>query len=162
MKKILLLFVLFSCMACFGMEIPELINNQKDIASFENVNWGPYIKSLEDKIRQNIDLQNIEETDRVVARFAILKDGTLADVKIIEKSQKSFLNKAVKKAIRKVSPYDELPSSYVGDFLPVKYTFDYNTINSKGHAIEFSTKEFHNLQNSILQPVSPSFNILQF
>jgi TonB family protein len=65
---------------------------------------------------------------RVVIRFQIQKDGTLAaQTPFIETSSgKKLLDDAAIKSIRDSAPFDKLPDSFSGPYIELRLTFLYN------------------------------------
>lgn len=134
MKKTLLMFVILSC-ASFVANAQDVVIGSNEIVLQEQknngekmINWGPYVKKLEDNIKHNWNPPKDTNYKEVVVRFVILKDGTLFGTKIIKSSGTLLVDNAAIEAIQKTSPYQPLPEQFERESLPIEYTFSTNAL----------------------------------
>jgi len=132
MKKILILFVLLSCMVAYGKEYTIIdtrnSNSNKDLF-VNSVNWGPYMHNVEQKIKNNWKPPINNKAIGTVVKFTIAKDGKLIDSKIIQSSDVASYDKAALDAIQKTS-YEPLPKEFDGESIPIEFAFDYHLYNT--------------------------------
>jgi len=130
MKKILLIFAILSCIVINVQEVAngsdEMVPQEQKINDKKMINWGPYMKKLEDSIKHNWNPPRDTNFKEVVVRFAILRDGTLSSTKIIKSSGILLVDNAAIEAIQKTSPYQPLPEQFERESLPIEFTFNYN------------------------------------
>ena len=128
-----MLFMLLSCMCVYGEEI--IIENTKQVTSKEeriakkNI-WGPYMRELEVSIKNNWAPPKGNATKRVIVSFTISKDGNLLDKKLVKSSGTPLADRAAMNAIQQTAPFKPLPSEFLGQSVPIEFTFDYNVLNS--------------------------------
>ena len=133
MKKILLLFVLLSCMSVYGENLmviddKEIDNTKQEVTNVNNIsaNWEIYLQKLEQKIKSNWNPPKIYASRRVITILKIAKDGSLIDAKVSISSGDLEADKIAIETIRKNAPYEPLPKEFKGDFAPIEFTFVYN------------------------------------
>lgn len=94
--------------------------------NIKSVNFTPYMKDLQKKIKYNWQPPHMSESKRVVTRFNIQKDGTLAEPKIYHSSGDQICDERAIAAITKSAPFTHLPDDFKGKSITVQFTFDYN------------------------------------
>lgn len=150
MKKIVLSLILIFILVCFSS--PTVVNaagiNNSDQKNHENtpikskntnnsdkekvnseindIDFGPYIKMVQRKIRENWDPPNGKENCRAVARFKINKDGTINGIKILKSSGNESYDNASIMAISKSSPAGALPINFKRNYIEIEFHFDYH------------------------------------
>ena len=129
MKKIIILLIInllltFNVKAEFENNPAELlkINNQQT----NKINWQVYIDHVNKKIEANWNPPEITNTDEIVVKFNIGKEGNLINSKTVKSSGSIEADRAAISAIEKSSPFEPLPVNYKGDSLQVEYKFRYN------------------------------------
>ena len=127
MKKILMLFVLLSCISVYGEEITYIYDNVSQEVINTNkgtIKWEPYMQELEKTIKKNWWPLKDYSLRRTVVRFVVAKDGNLYDLKILKSSRIKQIDEAALNAVRKSAPFKPLPKEYNGNAIPIEYTFD--------------------------------------
>lgn len=128
MKKIVLSLILIFILVCFFsptiVRATEINNSNKEKINLEDL--GPYVKTVERKIRENWDPPNGKQNVRAVARFKINKDGTINGIKILKPSGNESYDNAAILAISKSSPFRALPINYKRDSMIIDFNFDYH------------------------------------
>lgn len=99
---------------------------QENQINTKEPDFGPYMRELQTKIKQNWDPPKGTESKRVVVLFKIAKDGRLISHLIYKSSGSQAIDKAALHAIELTAPFTPLPPEYNGDSVDVKFTFDYN------------------------------------
>jgi len=94
------------------------------------VDFDPYLKRLLHVVRENwvngIPESAVMKRGRVIIEFAILKDGTVAGMKIVEPSGDIPLDRAAYAGIKGSFPFQPLPSDFGGPYLALRFAFYYN------------------------------------
>ena len=90
-------------------------------AQTKTYNWGYYMRSLQRKVRPNLVLNNVSDTQKVKLSFNINKRGEVSDLKITKSSGNQKLDAAALAAIEKSSPFAPLPSWYKGEGICVNF-----------------------------------------
>lgn len=146
MKKIFLL-----CLAIFTLTIsayaeeaevktplyPEGFSEQKstpDVTKMEEmkgVDWGPYMRELERRIKRNWNPPKGKESKIVIAMFKVNRDGRLISIKITKSSGLADYDLAAKKAIEISAPFKKFPKECNRYYVDIEFTFDYNVIDAK-------------------------------
>ena len=156
MKKILIFFVLFSCMIAFGEEITigkyEKVQEESKINSTSSINWTPYMQELEQTIKNNWHIApNYNANLCAIARFIIKKDGSVDNIEIYKSSGNPLFDRSAVNAIKEVSAFKPLPKEYKGDLIPIEYTFEskvnISTVNYSSYNNELSSKNAKLLSN---------------
>ena len=132
MKKILMLFVLLSCMVVYGEEI--IIENTipqaytKEEKNTQNNISPPYMKGLEQRIKRNWYPPKNFKTGlmRTKVSFVIAKNGNLLNSEVVFSSGNKEYDKAALDAIKKTFPYAPLPKEYKDSSAQIEFTFDMN------------------------------------
>lgn len=134
MKKILILFVLFSCMSVYGEEVinnryEKVIQEQKT-SNVASIDWGPYMREMEQNIKSNwkYNKDNISYSKNTVVKFIINRNGEWSNLKILKSSGSKEVDKAALEAVQQTH-FKPLPKEFNGETVPIVFTFDINVIN---------------------------------
>jgi TonB family protein len=100
-------------------------NAAPSVAASPDVNFGPYMSSLQRKIKLAWRPPRGTESNRIVVHFSILKNGTLVDLVLVNKSVNQDANLAALDAVSNAAPFEPLPES-AGPSVDIEFTFDYN------------------------------------
>jgi TonB family protein len=100
------------------------------LSDTNGVDFGPYVRSVRGSVKKNWYLlipkkQRHEEGD-VTIRFAIMKDGHVADMQMSQSSGHTALDQAAWNGITISSPFSPLPTDFHGPFLSLRFHFYYN------------------------------------
>jgi TonB family protein len=97
------------------------------------VDFGPYLKQVKDKVRQNwynlipeSARPPIMRKGKVSIEFAITKDGRVAGMQIVSTSGDVALDRAAYGGITSNNPFPPLPAEFMGQYLGLRFTFYYN------------------------------------
>jgi TonB family protein len=93
--------------------------------------FGPYLSETTNLVRANWFYRIPEsarqgQKGRVVVTFTILRDGSIRDLRLLERSGNDALQQAPITAIRDSAPFSTLPAGFSGDSIVVQLTFLYN------------------------------------
>ena len=101
----------------------------------DNVDFGPYMRELQRRIKQNWHPPKGQESRRVVLLFKIAKDGSLLSCKVDKTSGIPNVDQAAIDAVKLTSPFKSLPANYKGSSVDIQFSFDYNVFNSNNQKI---------------------------
>ena len=94
------------------------------------VDFGPYLKRVVYQIREHwynlIPESARTKQGEVIIEFAILKDGRIAGLRIQKSSGNDALDRPVYGAITKADPLPALPPVFSGQYLRLRFRFQYN------------------------------------
>jgi TonB family protein len=94
------------------------------------VDFDPYLKRLLHVVRENwinqIPESAVMKRGKVTLEFAILKDGTIAGLKIVDPSGDVPLDRAAYAGILSSFPFQPLPSDFPGPYFALRFSFYYN------------------------------------
>lgn len=100
------------------------------IDAIKSPNWGPYMRDLERRIKQNWNPPKGDASKRVVVLFRIGRDGRLLSIKIGRSSGSVSNDDAAKAAIELTAPFKPLPPEFKGNSIDIEFTFDYNVLGA--------------------------------
>lgn len=106
-----------------GASQPSADSGNKD------VDFGPYMATIQVKIKRNWHPPKGNESKRVVVQFKVYKDGTMKNLKIVRSSGLATADQRALDAVR-TSTFPKLPEGAPSD-VDIEFTFDYNVFN--GH-----------------------------
>jgi TonB family protein len=97
------------------------------------VDFGPYMKGLKDTVQQHWYSLMPESakppqmrSGKTVVKFTVMRDGSVANLKIEQSSGDEELDRAAYGALAYSSPLAHLPASFAGDSLRIRANFFYN------------------------------------
>lgn len=93
------------------------------------VDFGPYMKELQRRIKMNWDPPQGYESKRVVLLFKIAKNGGLLSCSVYKSSGLQEADVAAINAVKLATPFDPLPAGFNGSSIDIQFTFDYNVYN---------------------------------
>ncbi len=100
------------------------------IDAIKSPNWGPYMRDLERRIKQNWNPPKGDASKRVVVLFRIGRDGRLLSIRIGRSSGSVSNDDAAKAAIELTAPFKPLPPEFKGNSIDIEFTFDYNVLGA--------------------------------
>ncbi len=68
---------------------------------------------------------SVQFAPRAVVSFQILRDGTIANIQILQKSWNSSVDNSAVRAILSSSPVNKLPNDYSGSVVNVEFWFEF-------------------------------------
>lgn len=92
----------------------------------DNIDLSEYMKGLQRKIRFHWDSPIDYRSKKIVVLFKILKDGSIIEPRLYQKSNVEAADKAALKAVSSVKKYKPLPSGLKVKSIDVQFTFDYS------------------------------------
>lgn len=91
--------------------------------------YGWYVQAVRNRISSNWLMAtispNITSARRVYVEFEILRDGTIADVKLTQSSGVPEVDRSALRAVYASNPLNPLPSDYSGRSVTVDFYFDF-------------------------------------
>ena len=94
------------------------------------MDFGPYLKRVLEDVRQNWYrlIPNCAESlkGNLVIEFAIVRDGKVADMRLVARSEADVLNRAAWGGITASNPFPPLPSEFSGPYIALRFGFSYN------------------------------------
>ena len=106
------------------------MGNLEVLSDTMGVDFGPYLQRVLHDVRQNwyneIPESAAWKKGKLTIEFAIMKDGSVAGMKLVATSGDSPLDRAAWAGIKGSNPFPPLPSEFGGQFLALRFTFFYN------------------------------------
>jgi TonB family protein len=97
------------------------------------VDFGPYLQRVLQNVKRNwyllipeVARPPLMKKGKVSIEFAIMKDGSVAGMKIIYPSGDLSLDRAAWGGIIGSNPFPPLPTEFRGDYLALRFHFFYN------------------------------------
>jgi periplasmic protein TonB len=89
-----------------------------------------YVEAVQRRISSNWLQSSVDPSvayaPRVVVTFTILRDGTVTNVQITQRSNNYSVDNSAVRAVNASSPLDRLPGAYSGSSVNVEFYFDYH------------------------------------
>lgn len=109
----------------FSTEAPIILSDTR------GVDFGPYLARVVMVVRRNwyavIPVTaRLGQKGRVAIVFAILKDGSVPELRLVASSGSEPLDRAAIAAIRASNPFPPLPEAFTGENLVLQFIFLYN------------------------------------
>lgn len=100
------------------------------LTNTQGVDFGPYSQSLISTIRRHWYVPESARVrkGRVVVEFTILKNGEVADMKLVDASGDAALDRAAWQGVSNSRPFPALPAAFGGDRVKFRFRFYYNEI----------------------------------
>ena len=108
-------------------------NGRPGIDAIREPDFGPYMRDLQRRIKQNWNPPKGNESKRVVLLFKIAKDGRLLSCSVFKSSGLPNADKAALDAVKLTAPFKPLPVEYKGASIDIQFTFDYNVFGATGY-----------------------------
>lgn len=108
-------------------------NGRPGIDAVKQVDFGPYMRDLQRRIKANWNPPKGNESKRVVLLFSIAKDGRLLGVKVSKSSGLQAADRAAISAVQVSAPFKPLPSDYKKSSVDIEFTFDYSVFGVSGY-----------------------------
>jgi len=104
---------------------------QLDILSdTQGVDFGPYLQRILQDVRENwyhlIPESAEMKKGKLMIEFAIMKDGRVADMKLVAPSGDVALDRPAWGSITASNPFPPLPTEFTGPYLALRFRFYYN------------------------------------
>ena len=97
------------------------------------VDFGPYLKRLVYEVREhwyNLIPESAKaplmKKGKLAIEFAILKDGRVAGLRIVQTSGDDALDRPAYGSITGSTPFQPLPDKFAGQYLLLRFRFYYN------------------------------------
>jgi outer membrane biosynthesis protein TonB len=106
------------------------MGNVDILSDTQGVDFGPFVKSMELKVKDNwyklIPKSADSRKGKLAIEFAISKDGKIAAMCLVATSGDVNLDRPAWGGITKSNPFPSLPSAFTGPYLAVRFRFYYN------------------------------------
>jgi len=101
------------------------------LSDTKGVDFGAYLNELTNRVRANWFYRIPEAArqgirGRVVVTFRILRDGSIRDLRLLERPENGTLSQAPIAAIQSSAPFSAFPAAFSGDDIVLQLTFSYN------------------------------------
>lgn len=100
------------------------------LSDTQGVDFGPYLQRILEDVRQNwyrLIPQSAEmKKGKLAIEFAITKDGSIADMRLVATSGDAALDRAAWGGIYTSNPFPPLPGEFTGPYLALRFRFYYN------------------------------------
>ena len=101
-------------------------NNDSDTETINDIDFGPYLRDLQRRIKMNWDPPKWDDSTRVILIFKIAKDGRLLSCSVLKSSGVPGIDKAALEAVKATEPFKPLPAKFKGKSVNIEFSFDYN------------------------------------
>jgi len=105
-------------------------NGAPGIDAIKAPQWGPYMRALESKIKQNWHPPKGDQSKRVVLHFKIGRKGELLSVTVAKSSGSQENDRAAITAVQMSAPFRALPPEYTRPSVEINFTFDYTVLGA--------------------------------
>lgn len=125
--------VLTGGLSAFASNIFCRTSNYEGVTGFAtapNVDFGPYMKRMQDKIKSYWVPPAMDLNAQIVVKYRILKNGSLDSYGISASSGSQELDNAAIEALKKAAPFEPLPEGFNKESILVQFTFDYQKPNN--------------------------------
>lgn len=100
------------------------------LSDTQGVDFGPYLDSAMLRVRENwyhlIPESAEKKKGKLAIEFAITKDGHVSGMKLVESSGDVALDRPAWGSIISSDPFPALPSEFGGQYLALRFRFEYN------------------------------------
>jgi TonB family protein len=104
------------------------------------VDFGPYLQRVLHDVKQNwynaIPVSAEMKHGSLVIEFAIMKDGSVAGMKLVTPSGDIPLDRAAWAGISASNPFPTLPAEFGGQYLALRFKFFYNPTKEESEGLE--------------------------
>ena len=94
-------------------------------ASIPDIAFGPYMARIQEMIKQCWKPPRGSESKRIVVHFAINRDGSLSNLRLMQTNGDTLANEAALSAVRNAAAFPPLPVGSAPS-IDIEFTFDYN------------------------------------
>lgn len=91
-----------------------------------SVDFGPYMKELQRRIKRHWFPPKGDESKRVVVFFHVSKGGQLSGLRLLRTSGVPQADQKAIEAVAVTAPFDALPAQCTEKVVDIEFTFDYN------------------------------------
>jgi TonB family protein len=119
------------------------------------VDFGPYLKELKETVQKHwysvmprSAMAPEMKSGKTVVKFAVMRDGTLANLKIEQSSGDQALDRAAYGALFNSSPLAPLPPGFTGNYLLVRANFFYNPAKAQSKPEEKKDSDADKVQGN--------------
>lgn len=100
------------------------------LSDTQGVDFGPYLQRIVEEVRQNwyrlIPESAEMKKGKLAIEFAITKDGSIADMRLVATSGDAALDRAAWGGVFSSNPFPPLPGEFTGPYLALRFRFYYN------------------------------------
>ena len=136
-KSIIPIFSIFLCIFIFihsffsfSFYTHELNEYPPSKNGYANNYWQPYVIRMEGKIKANWKPTHCKGKKPIV-EIKIGKNGNLLSCDIFKSSKYPNIDKSALDAVRLAAPFERLPNEFKGDYIIIKFVFDYGDIKKQ-------------------------------
>lgn len=125
--------VLTGGLSAFASNVFCRTSNYEGVTGFAtapNVDFGPYMKRMQDKIKSYWAPPAMDLNAQIVVKYRIMKNGSLDSYGISASSGSQELDNAAIEALKKAAPFEPLPEGFNKESILVQFTFDYQKPNN--------------------------------
>lgn len=100
--------------------------NSSGVDARANVDLGPYLAELKQRVRQNWQTPTVDDNRQTVIVFAIERNGQITGLQIKESSGSPEVDNKFLAAIERAAPFAPLPANYPNSHLNIVYDLNIN------------------------------------
>ncbi|HTA49735.1 MAG TPA: TonB family protein [Verrucomicrobiae bacterium] len=110
------------------------------LSDTQGVDFGPYLQRVLHDVRQNWYNAIPESAEMkhgsLIIEFAIMKDGSVAGMKLVTPSGDIPLDRAAWAGIKASNPFPALPGEFGGQYLALRFKFFYNPTKEESEGLD--------------------------
>jgi len=127
MKKLLTGILILSALFCTNY-CTFAANNLTGTSKNQVVkaDLGPYMRSLQRKIKMNWTPPKTNAPNRVTLLFKLNRNGEILSSSVVKSSGDANVDKAAQEALKASAPFGKFPTEFKGQNIDIQFTFDYN------------------------------------
>jgi TonB family protein len=125
---------LLFCGLLFAQVSPEQANylGVEVLTDTRGVDFTRYVAKVKSRVKENwfalTPLAAEWKKGRVVLEFAILKDGSVAGLKIVQSSNQPMLDRPAFGSVTGSNPFPPLPAEFEGPYVGLRFSYWYNLL----------------------------------
>jgi TonB family protein len=101
------------------------------LSDTQGVDFGPYLQRVLQEVRDNWyneipESARMGKKGKLAIEFAITRDGSIADMRLVATSEDDALDRAAWGGITNSNPFPPLPREFTGPYLALRFRFYYN------------------------------------
>ena len=106
-------------------------------ASIPDIAFGPYMARIQEMIKQRWRPPRGSESKRILVHFAINRDGSLSNLRLMQTNGDTLANEAALNAVRNAAAFPPLPAGSAPS-IDIEFTFDYNVFKRSRYYVKWS------------------------
>src|SRR5437879_6415616 len=126
------LTLLLFCGLLFAQVSPDQANylGMEVLTDTRGIDFIPYVARVKSSVKENwfalIPPAAQQKKGRVILEFSILKDGSVAGLKVVESPLDTMLVRPAFGSVTRANPFPPLPADFKGPYVSLRFNYWYN------------------------------------